>query len=258
MCMHEALFGDYPIPEETVRIAQRAFPKGNLYMQIRDQFGMLYQNHQFAHLFASEGQPALEPARLALVTVMQYVEGVGDRQAADNVRDRISWKYALGLALDDPGFDFSVLCEFRARVLMGDVEQLLFDTVLQLFREAGLLKARGKQRSDSTHILAVGSSSTVCPRRRHSDRRWPQPLAKMAIAYWRLVWLQTLPRWCEASQPSRSSGASGFSSITAVMTQPPCSSDSAPRLNSRPRGRSSAHPMMWRRATKPSATPTGL
>ncbi len=155
MCMHEALFGDYPIPEETVRIAQRAFPKGNLYMQIRDQFGMLYQNHQFAHLFASEGQPALAPARLALVTVMQYVEGVGDRQAADNVRDRISWKYALGLALDDPGFDFSVLCEFRARVLMGDVEQLLFDTVLQLFREAGLLKARGKQRSDSTHILAA-------------------------------------------------------------------------------------------------------
>jgi transposase len=80
---------------------------------------------------------------------------VGDRQAADNVRDRISWKYALGLALDDPGFDFSVLCEFRARLLANDAETLLFDTVLSLFRDAGLLKARGKQRTDSTHVLAA-------------------------------------------------------------------------------------------------------
>src|SRR4028118_1526174 len=155
MSMHEALFGDYPIPEETARIALCAFPKGNVYMQIRDQFGMLYQNHQFAHLFSVEGQPALAPARLALVTVMQYIEGVGDRQAADNVRDRISWKYALGLALDDPGFDFSVLCEFRARLLTDDAELLLFDTLLTLFRDADLLKARGKQRSDSTHVLAA-------------------------------------------------------------------------------------------------------
>lgn len=155
MSMHEALFGDYPIPEDTCRVAHHAFPKGNFYMQIRDHFGMLYQNHQFAHLFATEGQPALSPARLALVTIMQYVEGVGDRQAADNVRDRISWKYALGLALDDPGFDFSVLCEFRARLLSDDPERVLFDTVLEIFRDAGLLKARGKQRTDSTHVLAA-------------------------------------------------------------------------------------------------------
>jgi transposase len=71
MSMHAARFGDYPIPEATVQVAHRAFPKGNLVMQIRDQFGMLYHNHQFAHLFASEGQPALAPARLALITIMQ-------------------------------------------------------------------------------------------------------------------------------------------------------------------------------------------
>src|SRR5262245_34703970 len=148
MSLHEALFGDYPIPEETCQIAHRAFPKGNLVMQIRDQFGMLYHNHKFAHLFAAEGHPALAPARLHLVTVRQYIEGLGDRQAADNVRDRISWKYALGLALDDPGFDFSVLCEFRARLLTDDAEGLLFDSVLDIFRNADLLKARGKQRTD--------------------------------------------------------------------------------------------------------------
>lgn len=120
-----------------------------------DRFGQLYQNADFVHLFAQDGQPALAPARLALVSVMQYMEGVGDRQAADFVRDRISWKYALGLDLDDPGFHYSVLSEFRDRLLTDDPTLLLFDSVLSLFREQGLLKARGKQRSDSTHVLAA-------------------------------------------------------------------------------------------------------
>lgn len=155
MSMHEPLLGDYPIPEETVRIARQVFPKGNVYMQLRDHFGMLYDNADFVHLFAREGQPALAPARLALVTVMQYMEGLSDRQAAEYVRDRISWKYALGLSLEDSGFDFSVLSEFRSRLLTSDAERLLFDTVLSLFREAGLLKARGKQRSDSTIVLGA-------------------------------------------------------------------------------------------------------
>ena len=155
MSMHDALFGDYPIPDETHRVAHAAFPKGNLYLQLRDRFGMLYHNHQFAHLFAHEGQPALAPARLALVLIFQFIEGVSDRQAADNVRDRISWKYALGLPLDDPGFDFSVLSEFRSRLLADDAEAVLFDPLLDLMREAGLLKAGGKQRTDSTHVLAA-------------------------------------------------------------------------------------------------------
>jgi transposase len=155
MSMHEALFGDYAIPEDTHRAAHNAFPKGNVYMQLREHFGLLYQNHQFTDLFSTQGQPALAPARLALVLVMQFMEGLSDRQAADHVRDRISWKYALGLPLDDPGFDYSVLSEFRGRLLRGDAEALLFDTALDLFRDAGLLKARGKQRSDSTHVLAA-------------------------------------------------------------------------------------------------------
>ncbi|HSH77716.1 MAG TPA: IS1182 family transposase [Herpetosiphonaceae bacterium] len=155
MSLQAPLAGDYPIPDDTYRVAHAAFPKGNLYLQLRDHFGMLYQDHQFAHLFAHVGRPALAPARLALVTVFQFIEGVSDRQAADNVRDRISWKYALGLPLDDPGFDFSVLSEFRTRLLHDDAEVLLFDTVLDLVRAAGLLKARGKQRTDSTHVLAA-------------------------------------------------------------------------------------------------------
>ena len=155
MSMHEPLFGDYSIPEDTRRVAHAAFPKGNLYLQLRDRCGMIFDNQRFAHLFAREGQPALAPARLALVLIFQFLETLSDREAADAVRDRISWKYALGLPLDDPGFDYSVLSEFRARLLTGDAEALLFDAVLELAQELGLLKARGKHRTDSTYVLAA-------------------------------------------------------------------------------------------------------
>jgi transposase len=155
MSMHEPLFGDYHIPDDTRRVAHAAFPKGNLYLQLRDRCGMIYHNQRFAHLFAREGQPALAPARLALVLIFQFLENLSDREAADAVRDRISWKYALGLPLDDPGFHYSVLSEFRGRLLQGDAEALLFDAVIELAQSVGLLKARGKQRTDSTYVLAA-------------------------------------------------------------------------------------------------------
>jgi transposase len=86
---------------------------------------------------------------------MQFAERLSDRKAADAVRGRIDWKYALGLPLDDPGFDASVLCEFRARLLAGSAEQQLLDALLRLCRDRGWLRARGRQRTDSTHVLAA-------------------------------------------------------------------------------------------------------
>ena len=145
----------YMVPDETARVARAAFPKGNPYMRMRDELGAMYDDQQFAPLFAVQGQPAESPTRLALTLVFQFAEGLSDRQAADAVRSRIDWKYALGLALTDPGFDASVLSEFRTRILAGGLEQTLLDTMLTLFRERGLLKARGKQRTDSTHVLAA-------------------------------------------------------------------------------------------------------
>src|SRR5262249_52535259 len=117
-----------PIPAETVRIAQAAFPKGTLCMQMRDTLGPLYEDGQFAALFSQTGQPAEAPARLALVLVLQFAEGLSDRQAADAVRGRIDWKYALALELTDPGFDASVLSEFRTRLSHGGAAHLLPDT----------------------------------------------------------------------------------------------------------------------------------
>ena len=153
MSLHAPLV--YIIPEQTVQVAQAAFPKGNPYMHMRDALGPIYLNPEFAALFSVTGQPAEAPAHLALVTVMQFAEGLSDSQAADAVRARIDWKYALALELTDSGFDASVLSEFRKRLLVGKAEFLLFETMLTLFREQGLVKARGKQRTDATHVLAA-------------------------------------------------------------------------------------------------------
>jgi transposase len=144
-----------PIPEETMRVARAAFPRGNLYMRMRDELGTIYEDHLFAHLFPARGQPAEAPWRLMLTTVMPCAEGLSDRQAAEAVRSRIDWKYALSLELTDSGFDHTVLSEFRTRLVAGQAEQLLLDTLLAQLRERGLLKPRGRQRTDSTHVLAA-------------------------------------------------------------------------------------------------------
>jgi len=144
-----------PVPEETARVARAAFPHGNPYLRVADLLGPIFRSPQFADLYSPEGQPAADPARLALVTIFQFAEGLSDRQAADAVRGRIDWKYALGLPLEDPGFDASVLCEFRRRLLTGRAELRLFETLLAQLKAHGFVRARGRQRTDSTHVLAA-------------------------------------------------------------------------------------------------------
>jgi transposase len=107
----------------TARVAHAAFPKGNTYLRLRDELGPLYEDSDFAALFPRRGQPGLPPWRLALVTLMQFLENLSDRQAADAVRARIDWKYALDLGLTDPGFDHTVLSEFRSRLVHGQAER---------------------------------------------------------------------------------------------------------------------------------------
>src|SRR5207248_850591 len=144
-----------PVPTETARIAQRAFRRGHPYLKLRDEFGGFFDDAAFAPLFSPVGRPAAAPWRLALVILLQHAERLSDIQAADAVRSRIDWKYLLALDLDDTGFDDSVLAEFRGRLVAGSAEYLLFETLLTAFRERGLVKARGKQRTDSTHVLAA-------------------------------------------------------------------------------------------------------
>jgi transposase len=145
----------WEVPEGTAREVRSAMGKNNVYVRLRDELGPLYQDSEFAHLFVWRGRPAESPGLLAMVTIMQFAEGLTDRQAADAVRSRMDWKYALGLELGDPGFAHSVLSEFRQRLLDGGAEMHLLDGMLSNLQEQGWVKARGKQRTDSTHVFAV-------------------------------------------------------------------------------------------------------
>jgi transposase len=144
-----------PVPDETARVARAAFPKGHPSLTFRDALGTIFQDEDFSALFPAWGHPGLSPWRLALVTIMQFRENLADRQAAEAVRARIDWKYLLSLELTDPGFNFSVLSEFRDRLLAGSAEELLLDNLLERCRALHLLTARGQQRTDSTHVLAA-------------------------------------------------------------------------------------------------------
>ena len=144
-----------PVPDDTARVARAAFPKGHPYLRLADECGALFADDAFTALFPTQGQPALAPWRLALVTILQFAEALSDLQAAHALRSRIDWKYVTRLELSDPGFDGSVLSEFRGRLIEGSAETLLLDTLLTWCREHKLLGARGRQRTDSTHILAA-------------------------------------------------------------------------------------------------------
>lgn len=143
------------IPEQTVRVARAAFPKGALAMRIRDTLGSVFTDTEFKDLFPARGKPGLSPALLTMVLILQFVEGLSDRQAVAAVAGRIDWKYALGLELTDTGFDHSVLSEFRDRLVAREAGSRVLDAVLDAARDGGLLKAGGRARTDSTHVLGA-------------------------------------------------------------------------------------------------------
>lgn len=153
MCLHPESIS--PVPEVTARVAKAAFPRGNRYLRLRDELGVFYNDEEFAELYPEGGHPALAPWRLTMILIMQFLENLSDRQTADAVRGRIDWKYALSLELEDEGFNFSVLSEFRDRLIEGGREKQILDKMLSKFVELGLLKSRGKARTDATHILAA-------------------------------------------------------------------------------------------------------
>ncbi|MFD8396486.1 transposase [Streptomyces sp. NPDC059680] len=124
-------------------------------MRIRDQLGSVFSNEEFREAFGDRGRPGISPRQLALVSVLQFVENLTDRQAAHAVRARINVKYLLGLELTDPGFDFTVLTGFRQRLLDHGLEERVLDLLLERLAGQGLVSAGGRQRTDSTHVLAA-------------------------------------------------------------------------------------------------------
>ena len=189
MSLHPA--SDSSVPNDTAAVARAVFPQGTACLRLRDRLGPIFADEQFVSLFPKSGQPAECRWRLALVTLLQFGENLSDRRAADAVRSRIDWKYllsrvssvdtrnpaqsyeetkqdrvgeptrsCLGLSLKDPGFDASVLSEFRSRLVKGGAESLLFDRLLVLCREQGFLAQHGRQRTASTHVLGAVRTQT--------------------------------------------------------------------------------------------------
>ena len=156
MCVQPA---PWPEPDPQIAAAIAAKYPGKrprpLAVQVRDRLGQWLGDEEFAAAFGIRGRPGWSPSRLALVTVLQRVEDLADRQAAEAVRTRIDWQYLLGLPLEDPGFDHTVLAEFRGRVADGGLEQVALDALLVRLAAGGLVKAGGKQRTDSTHVVAA-------------------------------------------------------------------------------------------------------
>ena len=218
------------IPEETCKVAKAAFPKGNVYLWMRDELGELFKDDLFAGLYPEVGQPALSPSKLAWVTIMQYMEGMSDRQAAEAVRARIDWKYALGMKLDDPGFNFSVLSEFRRRLAGSQEKQVLLDEFLKELLKRGWLRASGKQRTDSTHVLAsihsmnrlelVGETMRCALNEiAEADPEWLQGIAKLEWypRYSHRMGSQRLPKKTEEREQLRLEiGMDGFFLMNAL------------------------------------------
>src|SRR6266705_3280749 len=143
------------VPERTARTARASSRKGNLAMRIRDELDAVYTDERFVGAFGQRGKPGISPAQLFVVTVLQSTENLNDRQAAEAVRDRITWKYALGLELEDQGFDPTVLSEFRDRLVREDLTRLALDALLERLVDQGLVKAGGRARTDSTHVVGA-------------------------------------------------------------------------------------------------------
>jgi transposase len=150
----------WPDPDPVVAAAVKAMygsrkSERPLAVEARDRLGEWLHDGDFAAAFGVRGRPGWSPSRLALVTVLQRAENLADRMAAEQVRTRLDWKYLLGLALDDPGFDHSVLAEFRGKVAEAGLEAAALDALLERLSAEGLVKAGGKQRTDSTHVVAA-------------------------------------------------------------------------------------------------------
>lgn len=143
------------IPAETIQIATASFPKGTALLRLRDELGPLFRDEDFSDLYSWKGAEGISPAQLGTVTVLQYAEGLSDRQAAEAVRSRIDWKYLLGVEITYAGFDQSILSEFRSRLIEAEASERLFEKPLAQLKSVGLVRERGRQRSDSTHVLAA-------------------------------------------------------------------------------------------------------
>ncbi len=151
MCLKEPFPKN--IPEETRVVGEKLLAENSVYRLIGQQGDEMIRDADFEDMYSVEGRPGINPIVLAYVTVFQFLEKLPDRKAAEMAVWRMDWKYALRQELTWLGFHYSDLCNFRKRLLNNQQEMLIFEQVVGYLREKGHIKAKGKQRTDATHIL---------------------------------------------------------------------------------------------------------
>lgn len=143
------------MPADTGMLGQKVLAANDPYRVIGDHLADLLSDEPFATMYETTGRQAVWPSLLAMVTLFQFLEKAPDREAARMVVTRLDWKYALHLPLDYLGFDFSILCDFRQRILAHGKEALIFETVLRKVQSLGFIKKRGKQRTDALAVIGA-------------------------------------------------------------------------------------------------------
>ena len=198
-----------PIPEDTARTVGAAFPKGHAYIRFASVFEEIYEYYDFSELYSPLGQSAEHAARLAMVLILQFAEGLSDRQAADAVRHNLLWKYILRLPINDSGFDFTVLSEFRNRLIAGGKERLLFDKLLDVAQEKNLLK-KEKQRTDSTFVFSRARDLSRLELIQETMHHTLEVLATVAADWLRQIlkeeWFERYEKWGYNYQLAKTEG----------------------------------------------------
>lgn len=142
------------IPKETKQLVDPLLSQDSVYRLLGQQVTAILSDADFVEMYGEEGRPAINPVLLSLVLVFQFLEKLPDRQASEMAVMRLDWKYALRQSLDWQGFHYSDLCNFRKRLLAEGQERLVFERVIAYLREQGHLKSGGKQRTDSSRMIA--------------------------------------------------------------------------------------------------------
>lgn len=141
---------------DAAMLVKRLFPEGDRYRLFQEKIlpALHAKRHKLCALYCEDnGRPAIEPVMAMGVTLLQFMEKVPDRKAAENVRLHLGWKYALDMELDEGSFHYSTLCNFRERLLDGGGERIGFDAIFDALQKAGLIRKHSRQRLDSTHVL---------------------------------------------------------------------------------------------------------
>jgi len=136
---------------------------GSLYYFLAEHRREIFADAKFAHLYPSgTGRPSIPASRIASVMVLQTLEGLSDREALDQVRYNLRWKLALGLDLEDRGFDPSVLTYWRNRIKNSANPTLIFDLAREIISETKILNTHTKRVLDSTVLVdAVITQDTM-------------------------------------------------------------------------------------------------